>query len=176
VANVLIGPLDDGLTLAGQAESLDRACGGRVTLGVGVSERDVAASGLDAWQSGLLLDANLAHLAGKPVLLCGPARHAARRIATGGTGWMMTNGAPGQLAAGMIAVHHAWACAGRPGRPRCVAVFALDSGDTTLDAVRAGLDAFEHAGADDVLVAPCSADIAQLDLIADAALRAPALA
>jgi alkanesulfonate monooxygenase SsuD/methylene tetrahydromethanopterin reductase-like flavin-dependent oxidoreductase (luciferase family) len=176
VADVLIGPLDDGLTLAGRVESLDGVCGGRVTFGVGVRERHAGASGVDGWQSGLLLDANLAQLTGKSVLVCGPARHAARRIATRGSGWMMANGAPDQLAAGMIAIHHAWACAGRPGRPRCVAVFSVDPGGPTPDAVRAGLDAFERAGADDVLVAPCSADIAQLDLIARAALRAPALA
>ena len=46
---------------------------------------------------------------------------------------------------------------------------------TTPDAVRTYLAAFEAAGADDVLIVPCSSDPAQLDLIADAALRVPAL-
>ena len=46
---------------------------------------------------------------------------------------------------------------------------------TTPDAVSAYLAAFEDAGATDVLIAPCSNDIAQLELLADAALRTPAL-
>ena len=46
---------------------------------------------------------------------------------------------------------------------------------TTPDAVRGYLAAFEAAGATDVLIAPCSNDITQLELLADAALRTPAL-
>jgi alkanesulfonate monooxygenase SsuD/methylene tetrahydromethanopterin reductase-like flavin-dependent oxidoreductase (luciferase family) len=176
VANVLIGPLCDAEMLARQAASLDRASGGRLTLGIGLREERAATEGIDAWQRGRLLDEHLAHLVGKAVVLSGGARQVARRIATGGHGWLTTSGGPDQLAAGVIAVHHSWACAGRPGRPRSIAILALDSVSPIPDAVRSALSDFDQAGADDVLIAPRSADLAQLDLLADVALTAPALA
>jgi alkanesulfonate monooxygenase SsuD/methylene tetrahydromethanopterin reductase-like flavin-dependent oxidoreductase (luciferase family) len=181
VANVLIGPLCNAEMLARQATSLDRASGGRLTLAVGVREDQVAGEGIDPWQRGRLLDGHLAHLAGKAVVLSGEARQVARRIATRGQGWLPPLGTPDQLAAGVIALHHAWACAGRPGHPRSIAVLALDSvaltsDARTSDAVRTGLHGFGQAGADDVLIAMRSADLGQLDLIADVALTAPALA
>ena len=59
-------------------------------------------------------------------------------------------------------------------RPEITAAIAASIA-TTPDAVRTYLAAFEAAGADDVLIVPCSNDLAQLDLLADAALRVPAL-
>jgi alkanesulfonate monooxygenase SsuD/methylene tetrahydromethanopterin reductase-like flavin-dependent oxidoreductase (luciferase family) len=205
ITHKLIHPFGSGTMLATQACSLERASGGRLTLALGLRRGDFSAAGTDAWPRGRLLDVHHAQLMGSRVLIAGSAAQAARRVATRGHGWTMTGGTPAEFAAGVTAVHDAWACAGRPGRPRTVAVFsaALAGGSsaltptavsfddwigpettdltrgpvaTTPDAVRAYLDAFDQAGADDVLIAPCSADLAQLDLIADAARRVPALA
>src|SRR4051794_7751532 len=206
VTNILTSPLRIGGILAKQAESLDRASGGRLTLGLGVGLRDddFAACDVDMHVRGALLDQHIRRLAGRRILTGGGAKHAARRLMTAGDGWTMMIGTPDQFEAGYTAVHGAWACAGRPGRPRGMALFYAALGDdaealarkgagyyswlgpeitaaiagsiaTTPDAVRGYLAAFEAAGADDVLIVPCSNDLAQLDLIAEAALRVPAL-
>lgn len=207
VTNVLISPLRNGGILAKQVDSLDRASGGRLTVGVGVGlrEDDFAACEIDTAVRGARLDQQLRQLAGHRVLIGGDATHAARRLAATGDGWTMMIGTPDQFAAGMATVNNAWDEAGRAGRPRAMAVFYAALGDdaellahravtsyyawlgpqiteaiiagvaTTPDAVRAYLAAFEAAGATDVLIAPCSNDITQLELLADAALRTPAL-
>jgi alkanesulfonate monooxygenase SsuD/methylene tetrahydromethanopterin reductase-like flavin-dependent oxidoreductase (luciferase family) len=204
ITHKLISPLGSGTVLATQASSLERASGGRFTLALGLRQSHVSTVRVDASQRARLLDVHLAQLMGTRVLIASDAADAVRRLGTRGLGWTMTGGTAARFAAGVTAVHDAWAYAGRPGRPRTVAVFsaALAAGTnafppksvsfddwidpeasdltagsvaTTPDAVRAYLEAFERAGADDVLIAPCSADLAQLDLIADVALTAPAL-
>ena len=207
VTNVLISPLRHGGMLAKQADSLDRASGGRLTLGLGVGLRDddFTACDVDIHVRGALLDQHIRQLTGRRMLIGGEAKHAARRLMTAGDGWTMMIGTPDQFEAGYTAVHGAWACAGRPDRPRGMAVMYAALGDdaealaqkaaggyyawlgpeiaaaivasvaTTPDAVRQYLAGFEAAGADDVLIVPCSNDLAQLHLIADAALRVPAL-
>ena len=117
----------------------------------------------------------------------------------------MMIGGPADFAAGVATVENAWDDAGRAGHPRLMALFYAALGDdaevlarkaatsyyswlgpriteaivasvaTTPDAVRAYLAAFEGAGATDVMIAPCSNDITQLELLADAALCTPAL-
>jgi alkanesulfonate monooxygenase SsuD/methylene tetrahydromethanopterin reductase-like flavin-dependent oxidoreductase (luciferase family) len=207
VTNVLISPLRNGGILAKQADSLDLASDGRLTIGVGVGlrEDDFAACDVDLAVRGARLDDHLRRLAGHRVLIGGDAEHAARRLAATGDGWTMMIGTPEQFAAGMATVDDAWDEAGRAGGPRGMAVFYAALGDdaeslarkavggyyawlgpqiteaivasvaTTPDAVRAYLAAFEAAGATDVLIAPCSNDLTQLELLADAALRTPAL-
>jgi alkanesulfonate monooxygenase SsuD/methylene tetrahydromethanopterin reductase-like flavin-dependent oxidoreductase (luciferase family) len=207
VTDVLIGPLRNGGILTKQADSLDRISNGRLTLGMGVGlrEDDFAACDIDLKVRAALLDNHLRRLGGQRVLIGGNARHASRRLMTGGEGWTMMIGTPDEFGAGYTDVRDAWARAGRAGEPRGMAVFYAALGDeaqrlaqqgpgryyawlgseiagaiagsvaTTPDAVRTYLDAFEAAGATDVLICPCSNDLAQLDLIADAALRAPAL-
>jgi len=207
VTNILTSPLRNGGILAKQADSLDRISNGRLTLGLGVGlrEDDFAACDIDLKVRGALLDDHMRRLGGHRMLVGGDAQHASRRLMTGGQGWTMMIGTPDQFEAGMTAVRGAWACAGRPGEPRGMAVFYAALGDdaqqlaakgpgnyyswlgpeiagaivgsvaTTPDAVRGYLAGFEAAGATDVLICPCSNDITQLDLIADAALRVPAL-
>ena len=174
-------------------------------LGVGLREDDFAACAIDIKVRGALLDDHLRRLGGHRVLIGGDARNASRRLMTAGYGWTMMAGSPAEFEAGLTDVRDAWACAGRAGEPRGMVIFYAALGDdaehlaqqgpgryyawlgpeiagaiagsvaTTPDAVRGYLDAFEAAGATDVLICPCSNDLAQLDLIADAALRAPAL-
>ncbi len=207
VTNLLVSPLRNAGILAKQADSLDRASGGRFTLGLGVGlrEDDFAACGIDFHVRGAKLDQHMRELAGQRVLVGGEAKHAARRLAMGGEGWTMMIGGPADFAAGVATVENAWDDAGRAGHPRLMALFYAALGDdaevlarkaatsyyswlgpriteaivasvaTTPDAVRAYLAAFEGAGATDVMIAPCSNDITQLELLADAALCTPAL-
>jgi alkanesulfonate monooxygenase SsuD/methylene tetrahydromethanopterin reductase-like flavin-dependent oxidoreductase (luciferase family) len=174
IADLVIRDVDQGELAATQAAKLDRASGGRLVVGLSRDEEGLAALGHDL--PGIrLLDEHLAQLlgkaVGKPVLVAGRPREAARRLATHGSGWLATPGTAADVAGGIVRVRHAWACAGRPAWPRAIAVLVA----TTPQAVRTSLDALEEAGADDVLVAAGSADLAQLDLLADAALRTRAL-
>jgi alkanesulfonate monooxygenase SsuD/methylene tetrahydromethanopterin reductase-like flavin-dependent oxidoreductase (luciferase family) len=207
VTNILVGPLRNDGILVKQLDSLDRASGGRLTVGVGVGlrEDDFAKCDVDIAVRGAKLDQHMRELAGHRVLIGGDATHAARRLATAGDGWTMMIGTPDQFAAGISEVRNRWADAGRAGGPRGMAVMYAALGDdaealartavssyyawlgpeivelivasvaTTPDAVRGYLAAFEAAGATDVLIAPCSNDITQLEQLADAALRTPAL-
>jgi alkanesulfonate monooxygenase SsuD/methylene tetrahydromethanopterin reductase-like flavin-dependent oxidoreductase (luciferase family) len=143
--------------------------------------------------------------AGPRLLIGGDVRYAGARAARYGDGWTMMVGSPAEFAAGVEAARAAWQEAGRPGAPRTMAVFyAAVGGDAAALAERAvggyyawlgqeiagyivasaalgeeaiaeRVDAFAAAGADDVIVVPCSADPGQLEGIAAAALRTPAL-
>jgi alkanesulfonate monooxygenase SsuD/methylene tetrahydromethanopterin reductase-like flavin-dependent oxidoreductase (luciferase family) len=71
------------------------------------------------------------------------------------------------LAAGG-AVNDMWAFAGRSGHRSCLAVVHVRRTEgAELDAVRDALDALERAGADDVLLEPASADIRELEQLAN---------
>ena len=78
VTNVLIRPLRNGGILATQADSLDRASGGRLTLGLGVGLRDddFTACDIDIHVRGALLDQHIRRLTGRRMLIGGEAQHA----------------------------------------------------------------------------------------------------
>jgi alkanesulfonate monooxygenase SsuD/methylene tetrahydromethanopterin reductase-like flavin-dependent oxidoreductase (luciferase family) len=167
ITHVEAGPLRHRGVLARQAATLSRASSRRLTLGVGPDQHYALGEGTR------IVSEHLDELGGRPILVAGNPRLAARVLSSAGSGWIMTSGSALDFAAGYLAVHDAWAWAGRPGRPRGIALLHVD-GD--IDALRDQLDAFQLAGADDVLICTPARGLAQLDRIAVAALRVPALA
>ena len=123
-----------------------------------------------------------------------------RRVVEYGDGWTMTGGTPDQFKEGSAKVKEAWSEAGREGAPRLIALcyFALGedarqaaerdlqhyyawlgdeiagqiaaSAATDEETIRGYREAFAEAGADELICFPTSADPAQVDLLADAAL------
>jgi Luciferase-like monooxygenase len=168
ITHVEAAPLRHRGVLARQAASLGRASGGRLTVGVGLAD---TCQGL--LERSRVLGEHVEELGGRRTLVTGAAELAARVLTVRGEGWLMAAGTPEDFALGYLTVHHAWTGVGRPGRPRGMALIDTDD---DLDALRDRLDAFERAGADDVLLRTTSHDLAQLDRIANAALRVPALA
>jgi hypothetical protein len=167
ITHVQAGPLRYRGVLARQAASLSRASGRRLTLGVGLDRHYPLREGTR------IVSEHLDEIGGRPNLVAGDPRLAARVLSDVGKGWVMTSGTALDFAAGYLAVHDAWACGGRPGRPRGIALLQV-GGD--IDALRDQLDAFELAGADDVLICTRAHDLAELDRIAHRALRTPVLA
>ena len=133
------------------------------------------------------------------LLIGGYSEIAMRRAARHADGWTLGGGPPDALAESMPKLRDAWQAAGRDGEPRVLALmyFALGPsaeadaraslgdyyswlGDYAhqivagaakdADTVRSYLSAFEEAGADEVICFPSSADPAQVDLLAQAAL------
>jgi len=147
VTNVVIAPLRNTGMLAKQAASLDRASGGRLTLGLALGGRDddFVACGLPTRGRGRRLDAQLGELrriwqdtdigpaparpGGPRVLVGGDARYAGPRAARHGDGWTMMVGTPADFAAGIEVVRGCWTAAGRPGTPATMAVFYAALGD-----------------------------------------------
>jgi alkanesulfonate monooxygenase SsuD/methylene tetrahydromethanopterin reductase-like flavin-dependent oxidoreductase (luciferase family) len=137
---------------------------------------------------------------GPELLIGGTVEAAVRRAVQFGDGWTMGGGTPDQLAEFSQKVKSAWSEAGRDGAPRFVALcyFALGEGATEAAQEELGgyyawlgdeiagqivasaatdegtiqgyRDAFAAAGADELICFPCSADLAQVDLLADAVL------
>ncbi len=120
------------------------------------------------------------------------------RVARYADGWTTGGGGPDAFARTLPLVREAWATAGRPGSPRTMALcyFALgehaadlaagtlgdyyafagpyarriiDGAATDARTVRGYLDAFEEAGADELVLFPASADPAQVDMLAEVA-------
>jgi alkanesulfonate monooxygenase SsuD/methylene tetrahydromethanopterin reductase-like flavin-dependent oxidoreductase (luciferase family) len=137
---------------------------------------------------------------GRPGLLIGGRAEAAyQRAARYADGWTIGGGPPAMVTQALDKLTDAWSAAGRVDRPRTMALFyfalggdaekmASDSlghyyaflGDyaqqvvataaTDADTVRQYLAGFEAAGTDDVICFPASADVSQVDRLAEAAL------
>jgi alkanesulfonate monooxygenase SsuD/methylene tetrahydromethanopterin reductase-like flavin-dependent oxidoreductase (luciferase family) len=137
---------------------------------------------------------------GRPGLLIGGSSDVAfRRAAQHADGWTMGGGTPDMFAQAREKLNAAWSAAGRQGEPRTVALFYFALGDDaeqlasqslgdyyaflgdyaeqivagaakSADTIKQYLGAFEAAGADEVICFPASADVDQVDRLADAAL------
>jgi alkanesulfonate monooxygenase SsuD/methylene tetrahydromethanopterin reductase-like flavin-dependent oxidoreductase (luciferase family) len=132
------------------------------------------------------------------LILGGTVKASFERVARHADGWIMGGGTPDQFADGAKAVEEAWNAAGRRGRPRnlALAYFSLgpdgaaaadsylhhyygflgdvadmiaSSAATDPDTVRGYVDAFAAAGVDELILFPCSPDLEQVALLAEAA-------
>lgn len=135
---------------------------------------------------------------GPEILIGGGADAAYRRAAQHGAGWTMGGGTPEMLREGVGKLHEAWGQAGREGQPRTVALFYYALGEDAEDKAHAGvgkyyaflgemqgmvvdsvaksedmvkgyLQAFDEAGADEVICFPASTDIEDVGRLAAAA-------
>ena len=129
-----------------------------------------------------------------PLAFGGNAPAAYDRAARHGIGWTAGGASPADVTGMFESARAAWTAAGREGAPRLWALtyFVLGEGgrDTATaylsdyygdwgpgmaqgipgdaDAIRAAVDAFAAAGADELIFDPVSSDLAQLDLLAEA--------
>ncbi|AEA24022.1 Luciferase-like, subgroup [Pseudonocardia dioxanivorans CB1190] len=136
---VLLAPLRATALLGSQVATLDRLCGGRFTLGLGIGGRDddFAAADVDPRGRGARLDAQLRDLRSQwagttgvgpaplrprgPEILLGAFRPAASaRVARHGDG-LLCAAAPSWAEALLATVAREWVAAGREGMPRNVA-------------------------------------------------------
>jgi alkanesulfonate monooxygenase SsuD/methylene tetrahydromethanopterin reductase-like flavin-dependent oxidoreductase (luciferase family) len=136
---------------------------------------------------------------GGPRVLVGGRADVAFRRAARWDGWTMGGGAPDDFAAGLEKLRTAWSEQGRDGEPRAVALCYYALGDdpeakaaaylkdyyaylgehadavassaaTDAETCREYAQGFEAAGADELIVFPCSTKVEQVDLLADAVL------
>jgi alkanesulfonate monooxygenase SsuD/methylene tetrahydromethanopterin reductase-like flavin-dependent oxidoreductase (luciferase family) len=137
---------------------------------------------------------------GRPTVLIGGTTGAAyRRAARHADGWTLGGGTPDALAGGLEQLREAWRAEGREGEPRSMVLFyfglgadgeraareslgdyyawlgpyaeqVVASAATDEATVRGYLEAFEQAGADEVICFPTSPDPEQVELLAKAAL------
>jgi alkanesulfonate monooxygenase SsuD/methylene tetrahydromethanopterin reductase-like flavin-dependent oxidoreductase (luciferase family) len=135
---------------------------------------------------------------GPEIMLGGGVKASYRRAAQYGAGWTMGGGTPDQMREGREALEAAWAEHGRGGSPRASALtyFSLgpnarenaetyihsyygamgeatagmiaESVATDEETVAGYAQAFEDAGADEVMFFPCSTDVEQVELLAGA--------
>jgi alkanesulfonate monooxygenase SsuD/methylene tetrahydromethanopterin reductase-like flavin-dependent oxidoreductase (luciferase family) len=134
---------------------------------------------------------------GPPLLLGGHAEAAIKRVATYADGWIGGSGGVGMFARGAGAVRAAWQQAGRQGKPKLVALayfalgeqaeqlgngylrdyygFAPPYAEAVVRSAAIGeakllelVEGFTSAGCDELILAPCGADIEQLKLLRSA--------
>jgi alkanesulfonate monooxygenase SsuD/methylene tetrahydromethanopterin reductase-like flavin-dependent oxidoreductase (luciferase family) len=131
------------------------------------------------------------------LLIGGRADRNFERAAKYADGWTLGGGTPEALAEGKAKLEQHWSAAGRTGKPRTMALtyFALGSDAEQVaqrslgnyysflgehaqmvvqgaakdaDTIKRYVDAFERAGADELICFPASADLAQVELLAAA--------
>jgi alkanesulfonate monooxygenase SsuD/methylene tetrahydromethanopterin reductase-like flavin-dependent oxidoreductase (luciferase family) len=137
---------------------------------------------------------------GPELLIGGTVGATWRRVREFGDGWTMGGGTPDDFAAGAEKARSAWREAGREGAPRLIALCYFALGDTARDDAESYLhsyyrivgedvagmiaksaavtpemaaryrDGFADVGADELVFFPCSTDVKQVDLLADAVL------
>jgi alkanesulfonate monooxygenase SsuD/methylene tetrahydromethanopterin reductase-like flavin-dependent oxidoreductase (luciferase family) len=136
---------------------------------------------------------------GPELLIGGTSDVAFRRAARYGDGWTLGGGTPEAFAEALGKLNDAWNQAGRDGKPRTMALFYFALGENAerqateslgdyygflgdyaqqivagaakdAETVKRYLAAFERVGADEVVCFPTSSDVAQVDLLAEAAL------
>jgi alkanesulfonate monooxygenase SsuD/methylene tetrahydromethanopterin reductase-like flavin-dependent oxidoreductase (luciferase family) len=134
---------------------------------------------------------------GRPRVVIGGSADVVFQRAARHDGWIMGGGTPDMFRQGAERLRQAWEAAGRDGEPRTMslAYFALGDGAreaadaylldyygflgdfaaqvaagaaTDPGTVREYVDAFADAGCGELILCPCSADPAQVDLLADA--------
>lgn len=134
---------------------------------------------------------------GPTVLIGGTSDAAYRRVGELGDGWTSGGGGVERFAEGRARALAAWRAAGRSGEPRTMALVYYSLGDRAQDAaqatlgayysfagpyadrivaaaatdeaqVRSYVDGFTAAGCDELICFPCSADPAQVELLAAA--------
>jgi alkanesulfonate monooxygenase SsuD/methylene tetrahydromethanopterin reductase-like flavin-dependent oxidoreductase (luciferase family) len=222
--NILLAPTRNPILLAKEAASVDQLSGGRLTLGLAVGGRrnDYTAT-QQRWEDrGRRFDQDLELIHGAwrgelvggcpepatptpvndgrvPILIGGTADAAIQRVVRWGVGWTAGGSAADQIGPFIDRVRKAWADAGRPGRPRIVALsyFAMqeDRADESranlrdyygfleewadgivegtprgADAVRDTARRFEDVGVDELMFDPTVADLREIDLLAAVAL------
>lgn len=149
----------------------------------------------DAWADGQIGPA----VAPPSLVVGGGVDASFDRAARLGDGWIAGGIDAAQFAAGAAEVGDSWARHGRAGRPRLIGLIYFSLGPeaeavaasyltsyyawlgvdtataiasaaaTDADEVQAELAAFEAAGCDELILFPCAADPAQVDLLAEAA-------
>lgn len=132
------------------------------------------------------------------LLIGGQADRTYERAARYADGWALGGGTPEALAGGKAKLEQQWSAAGREGNPRTVALMYFGIGDDAeqmaqrslgnyyaflgdyaqqivqsaakdAETVKQYLAGFERAGADEVICFPVSADLSQVDRLAEAA-------
>ncbi len=135
---------------------------------------------------------------GPEIMVGGGVKASYRRAAQYGSGWTMGGGTPDQMRQGREAIDSAWSDAGREGRARASVLTYYSLGPNAKETAReyiftyyggmgdevAGMisdsvaldeatingyaQAFEDAGADELIFFPCSTDVEQVDALAGA--------
>lgn len=157
MTDILLAPTRDPVLLAKQAASVDAMSGGRLTLGLGVGERedDFVVTGSGYRDRGRRTDALLALLhaawegepvAGSPVSVTpAPARDGRIPVLVGGLsdaaihraaahdGWTIGGMGPTDVKPHLDRLREAWSEAGREGQPRSAALLYFSLGEGTED-------------------------------------------